>query len=177
MKIFLDDEDKKVFLSLLKRYLSPKLEKDLARRYYRSFFGEIELLTYALMPNHFHLLIYQVNERSIVGFMKSVMISYGIYFNKKFQRQGPVFQSRYLAKRIETTEQLTHVSRYIHLNPSNWHGTTDSSIDFYSGKRHAKWIEPRKILQLFPSYDAYLEFLKTYDPKHDEELADIEPDD
>ena len=177
MPIFLDDEDKTVFVSLFKRYLSPKAERKPDRHYYPTYHGDVEILTFALMSNHFHLLVYQVNERSITSFMRSLMISYGRYFNKKYQRQGPVFQSRYLAKIIEDTDYLTHMSRYIHLNPENWQRTTDNSLDFYSRKRHANWINPKKILQMFPSYEAYLEFLKTYDPKQDEVFADIEPDD
>src|SRR3990170_2216093 len=73
--IFLDQQDYGVFLSYLKEYLLPKNEKELFSRLsnptlspkekdkilkllrLNNFAGEITLLAYCLMPNHFHLLI------------------------------------------------------------------------------------------------------------------------
>ncbi len=69
------------------------------------------------MPNHFHLLVKQVLEKGIVKFMGNIQNGYVKYINIKEERAGPLFQSTFKAKRIETDEQLLHVSRYIHLNP------------------------------------------------------------
>lgn len=177
-KIFLDHQDIAAFLSFLKRYLSPDPSLDSRGRPYPSYSEDIELLTFAVMPNHFHFLVYQSkNSRAITNFMKSVMTSYSKYFNKKYHHLGPVFQSRYLAKLIEDEPHLYHISRYIHLNPTNWQTSPQTSLDFYTGKRSANWINPRKILNLFPSREAYLEFLESYDPADDEKYADIEPND
>jgi REP element-mobilizing transposase RayT len=177
-KVFLDENDKIVFLSLLKRYLSETQTKSKTRHKYISFYDKLDLITYALMSNHFHLLIYQKDdEHAIISFMRSLMISYGMYFNKKYQRHGPVFQSAYLATRIDSDAYLEHVSRYIHLNPSNWETTKDSSIDFYRGNRNADWIKPLPILEMFPSFDSYLEFLKDYDSMQEKNLFDLEPED
>jgi len=162
--IFIDEEDKYVFCSLLKRYLSEKQSRDNSRRHYSSFCGEIDLLAYALMSNHFHLLIFQNDsDRSITAFMRALLTSYSLYFNKKYKRQGPVFQSNYLASRIDSDEYLEHISRYIHLNPDNWETTTDSSIDYYRGDRKADWIKPAVILDLFDDFESYIEFLYDYD--------------
>ena len=175
-KVFLDDDDKTVFCSLLKRYLSPETTKDYKRHLYNNFYDKIDLLAYTLMPNHFHLLIYQKDdERAIAEFMRSLMTSYGMYFNKKYRRQGPVFQSNYLASRIDSDGYLDHISRYIHLNPADWETTTDSSIDFYSGRRKADWIKPSVILDMFSSFESYIEFLYDYDPD-EESTHDIELD-
>jgi REP element-mobilizing transposase RayT len=174
--IFLSEKDYSVFISLFKRYLSPEPEYNINHVTYPSYYGKIELLTFALMPNHFHLLIYQADdERIIEKFMRSLMTSYSKYFNREHRRVGPVFQSRYLAKRITNEAHLYHISRYIHLNPRNWRNSTLTSLDFYSGKRHANWIDPGKILQLFPNIDAYMEFLEDYNPNEDEKFSDIEP--
>ena len=167
-KIFRDEDDKSVFLNLMKRYLSKTPEVNSRNnRQYPSYFGHIELLSYALMPNHFHLLLYQTDEQDIISFMRSIMTSYSKYFNKKYKHFGPVFQSRYLASLIDSNEYLYHISRYIHLNPSDWKNSTDTSLDFYSGKRHADWISPGKILDLFTSYNSYLKFLEDYDPEEE----------
>jgi hypothetical protein len=107
--------------------------------------------------------------------MRSLLTSYSMYFNKRYRRQGPVFQSTYLASRIDSDEYLYHISRYIHLNPSNWETTQDSSINYYRGDRRADWIKPSPILELFPSFESYIEFLQDYDPAKDEEIFDFEP--
>lgn len=78
---------------------------------------QIEVLSFCLMPNHFHLLLKQILEKGIVKFMGNVQNSYVKYLNIKEKRVGPLFQSAFKAKIIETEEQLLHVSRYIHLNP------------------------------------------------------------
>jgi REP element-mobilizing transposase RayT len=177
-KIFLDDDDKTVFCSLLKRYLSDETAKNPQRRLYNNYHDEIDLITYALMSNHFHMLVYQKDdERAIVGFMRALMISYSMYFNKKYVRQGPVFQSTYLASRIDSDEYLKHISRYIHLNPSNWETAFDSSIDFYRGDRQANWVKSSPILDMFPNRESYIEFLRDYDPDEEEKLFDFEQDD
>ena len=56
-KIFVDDEDYVVFLGLLKRYLGSGNEKDKYNRDYQSFYEELDLLAYCLMPNHFHSMV------------------------------------------------------------------------------------------------------------------------
>lgn len=77
----------------------------------------IELVSFCLMPNHFHLLIKQIEEKGISTFISKVTNSYTKYFNTKYRRVGPLLQGSFKAVRMEDDEQLNHVSRYIHLNP------------------------------------------------------------
>jgi len=77
----------------------------------------VEIVAYCLMPNHFHLLLKQLKNDGIKQFISNITNSYTKYFNTKRKRSGPIFQGRFKAVRIETGEQLLHVSRYIHLNP------------------------------------------------------------
>lgn len=77
----------------------------------------IELISFTLMPNHYHLLIRQRLDGGISKFMSNVQNSYTRYFNIKHQRKGPLFEDQFKAVIIETNEQLLHLSRYIHLNP------------------------------------------------------------
>lgn len=78
---------------------------------------DIEIIIFCLMPNHFHLLLKQISEQGISRFMKKISDSYTRYFNTRNERIGPVFQGAFKAVHIENDEQLTHLSRYIHLNP------------------------------------------------------------
>ena len=69
------------------------------------------------MPNHFHFLLKQTAEEGIAKFMSNFQNSYTRYFNTRHNRVGPLFQGPFRAVRVETDEQLLHLSRYIHLNP------------------------------------------------------------
>jgi len=78
----------------------------------------VKFITYCLMPNHFHFLVTELQENGISTFMRNFQNSYAKFFNTKYDRTGALFQSMFKAVRIETDEQLLHVSRYIHLNPA-----------------------------------------------------------
>ncbi len=161
--VFIDDADKLYFLGLLKRYLSRESTKSSARVTYRSYFNELEVLCYCLMDNHIHLLIYQHDDHAIVGFMRSLMTSYSMYFNRRHKRVGPVFQSRYLASRIDNDSYLLHISRYIHLNPRLWRTYGFSSLSYYLGEKRADWVRPQRVLELFGGSDKYLDFVSDLD--------------
>lgn len=77
----------------------------------------VEILSFCLMPNHFHILVKQIEEKGITNFLSKLSNSYTRYFNTRHKRVGPLFQGSFKAVRVEDDEQLLHVSRYIHLNP------------------------------------------------------------
>ena len=99
--LYLDQEDKGYFLKLLMN----KMEQ-----------GEYVLLAYCLMDNHVHLLLQEGTDEIAVT-MKRINISYARYFNKKYERVGPVFQDRFRSEGIKDDRQLLAVVRYIHQNP------------------------------------------------------------
>ena len=77
------------------------------------------------MPNHFHILLYERVEGGISLFMQKLLTAYSMYFNKKYERKGSLFESKFNSKHIDTDEYLNWVFSYIHLNPvklvdSNW---------------------------------------------------------
>ena len=104
------------------------------------------------MPNHFHLLIKQTSDRAIEGFMRSLLTRYSVYFNKRYNRVGSLFQGPYKAVIIDNESYLLHLSRYIHLNPSEYTKNlldTYSSYPEYLGKRNTVWVKPNTILSFF----------------------------
>ena len=71
---------------------------------------------YVLMDNHFHLLV-ETPQPVLSGAMQWLQTSYSMWFNRKHQRVGPLFQGRYKAVVLEPESWALGVSRYIHLNP------------------------------------------------------------
>jgi REP element-mobilizing transposase RayT len=167
--IFYDHDDYTYFLSLLHRYLSKDIVKNSIGIAYDKLIDDIELLSYCLMQNHFHLLVYQVNEGAMPRLMRGVMTSYSRYFNKKYQRSGSLFETRYKASRISSDTYLMHISRYIHLNPRQWRSYVYSSLPYYSEKaaNTEDWLKPEKILSLFSSRQEYMQFVEDYKDLHD----------
>jgi len=181
-KIFLDRQDFAVYLSYLKDYLSPKDKtklnnlafstdatygqrqkaiKDLKRN---NFFGEIELACYALIPNHFHLLVKQNGADSIDRFLNSLGTRYTLYFNRRYNRVGKLYQGVYKAVLVDSDEQLLHLSRYIHLNPLQKPNLVENytSLPEFLGQRQTPWIKPSHILDYFGKTNPknkYVDFL------------------
>lgn len=70
------------------------------------------------MPDHYHLLIKMIVENALSKYINIIENSYSRYLNKKINRKGPLWQTRFKTVKIKNNEQLLHVSRYIHLNPT-----------------------------------------------------------
>ncbi|MDD5147276.1 MAG: transposase [Candidatus Daviesbacteria bacterium] len=102
----------------------------------------IQIFCYILMPNHFHLLIQQLIDGGISGFMRKIADSYTRYFNTKYERVGSLFQGVFKMKLVETDEYLLQLSKYIHRNSfplDEWEGKVYpySSYPYYlSGEPH-----------------------------------------
>lgn len=114
----------------------------------------VDILCYAIMPDHYHLLVRELKENGVSGFVRKCNISIAKYVNIKNDRRGPLFESRFNAKHANTNEYLLHLSLYIHLNP----------LDFISGKdwrinKLKNWpIEKEKLLNYpWSSLGAYLD--------------------
>lgn len=187
-EIFLDEQDYKMFLYFLKRYLlpldDPLWRSDLHKewnpdpRWRSDLHSQIQLWCDSLMPNHFHLLLKQLAERAIAEFMRRISNSYTRYFNEKYKRVGVLFQSRYKAVLVENEFYLLHLSRYIHANPrelfkniEDFRKYSYSSYLGYLGERQIKWIHPEEILSYFEKqkgglggdeFSSYQNFVETY---------------
>lgn len=186
--VFKHESDYHFFLSLLDSYLTPKLPfnpKTIVRHtpYWRSKLqeNEVELLCYCLMPNHFHLLLKQNSSSGITKFMRRIANAYVKYFNKKYDRVGSLFQGKFKAVLIETEPYLLHLSRYIHLNPSELEvGPLDtypySSYPEYLGSRVTPWVKSQLILDYFSTKTpnlSYHSFIKDYTQPPNHSIEDL----
>lgn len=183
-EIFLDAQDYGVFLSYLKEYLLPKdeaqlheklsdpntsyKEKDKILKQLRlnNFAGEINLLAYCLMPNHFHFFVKQKNANSINKFMQSLATRYTMYFNKKYKRVGFLYQDNYKAVLITSEPQFIYLSKYIHKQAlasqgptlQGWKEKQPSSFAEYIGQRKTEWVFPEEVLSYFSKSNPSLSY-------------------
>ena len=158
--IFYDKNDRKFFLKRLK---SNKEEY------------QYRIYAYCLMSNHVHLVI-EIDDDKLSEAMKSLSISYVLYFNRKYERSGPLFQNRFNSKCVENKKYFLDVCRYVHQNPKKakicevqnyeW-----SSYNEYIGKE--KIIDKRVLLHYF---DDDLKLFRQYTIKEnsDNEYAFME---
>lgn len=77
----------------------------------------VAITAYCLMPNHFHLLVRELQEGGTSKFMQKLMTGYTMYFNKKNDRSGSLFQGRFKATHVADDRYLRYLISYIHLNP------------------------------------------------------------
>jgi len=171
-KIFSENNDYAYFIKLFERYLSARPAVSKTGEVYPHYLDDIQILAYCLMPNHFHLLLYQVDVPYLEKFMRSVMTSYSRYFNIRYKRTGPVFESCYKAARVGDESYLQHISRYIHLNPKSWDTYRYSSLEYYVHGGEPFWLKTQLILDQFESRNKYTEFVSEYKDQRDE-LAEI----
>lgn len=100
-KIFTDDDDRRQFLRRLSNLLVST---------------ETDCFAWALMDNHFHLLL-RPRQSPLAKFMRRLLTGYAVTFNLRHSRSGHLFQNRYKSLVCEEEEYLLELVRYIHLNP------------------------------------------------------------
>ncbi len=170
-RIFREPADFVKFLRLFGRYLSLRETKSAAGVSFPNYYNKLELTCFCLMPNHFHLLIYQRQQGAMTEFMRGLLTSYSMYFNKKYKRSGPLFESRYKASLISDDTYLEHITRYIHLNPRLWRNYEYSSLPYYLHQISDEWVRPERIISQFPTPAEYLQFVQDYVQR--KEMLDI----
>lgn len=79
----------------------------------------VSIISFCLMPTHIHLILKQNTDSGISIFMSKILNSYARYFNSAHKRNGPLWAGRFKNVLIRTDEQLLHLTRYIHLNPTS----------------------------------------------------------
>ena len=159
--IFIDMEDKEKYLDIL-------MEK-------REEFNFI-VYAYCIMTNHSHIIIKEY-EQDLPDIMKKINTSYAIYFNKKYDRVGHVFQDRYKSEAIEDDSYLLTAIRYVHNNPikammvEKCEDFPWSSYNYYMGKMKDNLVDTEFVLSLF-SQDMFrsIELFKEFSNKPNDDI-------
>lgn len=190
--IFKDQKDYSTFLSYLQFYLTPvtpasdptlrglssQAQFPIApSKRLKNYAGEIELLAYCLMPNHFHLMLKQNSDYGISHFMSSIITKYVRYFNTRYKRIGPLFQGRYKAVHVTNEDQFTYLTKYIHRNPLSLPTCKDdprrlgsykySSYGNYLKLFEQNWVKTEDIISYFSKTNphlSYQNFVEESDP-------------
>lgn len=160
--IFLETRDYIRFSQNLEEFNDPKPTPDLRWNINRERNSDdrehlVALYAYVLMPNHYHIILKQLTDGGIEKYMRKIGVGYAMYFNKRRDRVGPLFQGRFKAQIVEEDEYFLHLTRYIHLNP----------LKLYQSDWHENGIKDRKASQQFLynyRWSSYLQYIgKTTD--------------
>lgn len=134
--------------------------------------SETKCYAWALIPNHFHLLL-KTGNVPIATLMRRLLSGYATGFNRRHQRSGHLFQNRYKSILCQEDAYLRELVRYIHLNPlrARLVPNTDSLAEYpycghgvILGKRRCEWQSTEELLSLFSgtlraARDKYQEYL------------------
>ncbi len=99
--IFLEKEDFEKFLEICDEY---------------SKIFNFNIYSFCLMKNHYHLLI-KTTDNNISQIMKHINMKYTVYFNKKYNRVGPLWQGRFKSFYVADGNYLNSLVKYIEFNP------------------------------------------------------------
>lgn len=161
--LFKRKRDYRYFTSLLMSYCTPRVSgilPDQSQTWWRDKLepGEISMVAYCLMPNHFHLLLHQQTFDGVTRFMRRVMTAYVRWFNTTYERCGALFESKYKSVWIDNSDYLMYVSRYIHRNPlgllevgplKRLDEYEFSSYGEYIGLHHSGWLKNGIVMDMF----------------------------
>jgi len=153
--IFLDESDKQRFQKLL--YLCNSTKSVVYKTIQGLPLDKIErgktlvdIGVYCLMSNHFHLLLHEKQENGISSFVGKLLTAYSMYFNKKNNRTGKLFEGAFKATHINNDNYLKYLFSYIHLNPikiidPKWkeNGITNKNniVKFLEGYNYSSYLD------------------------------------
>ena len=158
--MFLDAEDRRFFKGLFERHLSKEPQFDSRGRPYENLRGRVRLVTFCLMRNHFHVILFQIEKGGIEDLMQRIMGAYVQYFNKKYGREGRMFGGAYRAPALPTLGDKLRAIAYVHENHNencfcDWCG-----FSHFVGNPEdvPDWIDVAPALKLFGGPGGFLRF-------------------
>jgi len=106
---------------------------------------KIKLHSYCLMTNHYHLLI-ETTQSNISEAMRKLNSKYPMYFNKKYDRTGHLWQGRYASYYLFDDVHFWYVAKYIERNPIS--ANMVNQIEYYPYQSFTQWKHQSKYFDL-----------------------------
>lgn len=140
----------------------------------------VDLVCFALMQNHFHLILLEKEEGGISRYLHRILTAYTKYANIKYEKSGHVFQGTFQAIHIKDNEQLLYLSAYIHRNPreiAHWWGREQqypwsSYQDYHGVNRWGSLLQKDVLTSQFTDGKDYSEFVESSGAKSNNVLDD-----
>jgi len=172
MTVFRDEKDYKFFLQRLAEILNLQPAKS---RWLKPLpKGSFTILAYCLMPNHFHFMVRQETKLPISKLIQKLLTSYAVYFNKKYEQVGAIFQGKFKSKEVDNDEYLIPLSAYIHRNPAKFLSWLFSSLSTYLGGDREVLVDPGLVLSIFNNdREQYRKYLEKYGKADKAFVADL----
>jgi len=125
---------------------------------------DIQVIAWALIPNHFHMLVRAIGVRtpnelnSISSFLLKLQQSHAMYFKYKYSKKGPLFQGRFNAKPVIDDQYLIQLLHYIHRQPSHHDICPDKDWPYTSLSRYMVSSPDSKLLNIDDYYTSFKSF-------------------
>ncbi|MCL5407454.1 MAG: transposase [Patescibacteria group bacterium] len=116
----------------------------------------IEIIAYCIMPTHLHLVLKQITNHGISNYIAKVLNSYSRYFNLNHKRMGPLWAGRFKSVLVLNDEQLLHLTRYIHLNPTS--AGVVKSLQDWQFSSYLEYIDSEEKKEKICSYNDLFDF-------------------
>lgn len=170
------------FLKSLKEFntSTPAWKKEIIRGLTSNDEPFVEIVAFCLNPNHYHLILKQKQEKGITEFMRKIGTGYTMYFNKKYDRSGVLFQGKFKAVHIDTDEYLLYVSAYVNCN-CEVHGIDKAekykwcSFNEYAKETPVVTSGQRVVLDQFENPEEYVKYAKIQarEMKNNKEMQEL----
>ncbi len=160
--LFKDESDYRFFSSLFERYLLNKDSQHKKIISSKKIYDSVEVIAFCIMPDGFHLLVYQIDSGGVSNLMHNIMTNYRQYYSDRYKKSARLFDGQYKTQFISSDDKLLHISRYIHIEPCDWIDYPHSSLRAYLYDDVPCWMKKSRIVKLYGSAINYLEFLKDY---------------
>jgi len=164
--IFLANQDRRYFLSLLRGYQERH---------------ELKVFSYCLLNSYIHLL-FETGKPNLSRVMQGFNTAYTKYFNQQHNTAGHVFQGRYKALLVDKENYLVELTRHIHLAPLRegmkvkpWRYQWSSLPAYVEAEMREPLIDAAPVLNKFPGRNRlkksvfYLKFIKESLKKRDQD--------
>lgn len=149
-EIFFDDFDRRRFIEIFAARLPAP---------------DVGLVSFCLMPNHFHLALWQYLDRGVTRLMHSALTSYVRYFNARHQRYGRLFQNTFKASGPHDVDAARKIIAYVHLNPLDlrrgpgWEDYEFSSHSDFLTPESPAWLDRGAGEAIFGDRERYLSWM------------------